>query len=383
MNILFITEDHSIKNYGVTTVVAQLVNEIANRDNGIRIIIAAIGRDSVQQLGAVAMELIHPARIGAFWRWSPGLMGRLNNIVTRHHIDLIHIHGVWTAIQFAALMIARHRKISCIVSSHAMLEPWYWNKQSLFNKYKKVMYFNFFLRRVIAENVMFHAITPIEKDNLRKLLPRQKIFVIPNAISLDKQNAYDNVAKLAPPEKIFLFLGRLHPVKGVDLLVNAFYRANLGHEWKLILAGPESVPHYVEKIKATVLKLGLSNSVEFTGPIFGVEKQELIQKTWTVVFPSYCEVVGMVNLEAAACRVPSITTFETGLLDWEEGGGMLIHPNVDELTDSLLNASRWRLSERLCRGNKSFELVANKYSWKTVTPKWETLYSSVITDNTL
>jgi glycosyltransferase involved in cell wall biosynthesis len=383
MNILFVTDDHSIKNYGVTTVVSQLANEIANRDNGIRIVIAAIGRDSVQQFDTVAIELMHPARIGAFWRWSPDLIDRLNNVVTSYHIDLIHIHGVWMAIQLAALIIAKYRKISCVVSSHAMLEPWYWNKQNIFKKYKKKIYFNFIFQRAITENVIFHAITPIEKDSLHNLLPKQKIVVIPNAIGLDKENAYDNVARLGTPEKIFLFLGRLHPVKGVDLLVNAFYRANLGSEWKLVLAGPESVPQYVEKIKTTVLKLGLSNSVEFTGPIFGVNKQELIRRAWAVVFPSYCEVVGMVNLESAACMVPSITTFETGLLDWEEGGGMLIHPNVDELTSSLLKASRWSLAERLHYGKKSFDLVANKYSWETVTPKWEVLYSSLITDHAL
>jgi glycosyltransferase involved in cell wall biosynthesis len=168
--------------------VSQLANEIANRDNGIRIVIAPIGRDSVQQFETVATELMHPARIGAFWRWSPNLITHLNDVVTRHHIDLIHIHGVWTAIQLVALLIARYRKISCIVSSHAMLEPWYWNKQSLFKKYKKKIYFNFIFQCVVTEKVIFHAITPIEKDSLQKLLPRQKIVTIPNAIGLDRKN---------------------------------------------------------------------------------------------------------------------------------------------------------------------------------------------------
>ncbi|MFZ2096315.1 MAG: glycosyltransferase, partial [Anaerolineales bacterium] len=264
-----------------------------------------------------------------------------------------------------------------------MLEPWYWNKQSLLQKYKKKIYFNLVFQRTITENTIFHAITPIEKDNLQKLLPKQKIIVIPNAIGLDKENAYDNAVKKIVPEKTFLFLGRLHPVKGLDLLVNAFYQANLDSEWRLVLAGPESVPQYIEKLKAIVLNLGLSNRVEFTGPIFGVDKQELIRKAWVVVFPSYCEVIGMVNLEASACMVPSITTFETGLWDWEEGGGILIHPDVYELASSILKTSRWSLRERLDYGNKSYTLVANKYSWDTVAPQWEALYSSLITDHSL
>jgi glycosyltransferase involved in cell wall biosynthesis len=264
-----------------------------------------------------------------------------------------------------------------------MLEPWLWNKQNLFKKYKKKIYFNLIFQHAIAESTVFHAITPIEKENLSKLLPKQKMVVIPNAIGLGKENVYDDSGEFTVPEKYFLFLGRLHPKKGVDLLVNAFYRANLDKEWRLVIIGPESDPQYVEKIKTDVLNWGLSNRVEFTGPIFGTRKLELIRKSWAMVTPSYSEAVGMVNLEAAVCKVPSITTFETGLWDWEEGGGILIHPNVDELTDSLLKASRWSLADRLEYGDKSYQLVANKYSCDTVVPKWEALYSSLITDHAI
>jgi glycosyltransferase involved in cell wall biosynthesis len=383
MNILFVTEDHTKENYGVTTVVSQLANEIADRNNGMEVIIAAIGKDSVLQHKSIKVELIPPAKVGAFWGWSPALMARLNDIVADHDINLIHIHGIWMAAQLFALIIARKRNIPCIVSAHGMLEPWLWNKQNLFKKYKKKIYFNLIFQHAIAESTVFHAITPIEKENLSKLLPKQKMVVIPNAIGLGKENVYDDSGEFTVPEKYFLFLGRLHPKKGVDLLVNAFYRANLDKEWRLVIIGPESDPQYVEKIKTDVLNWGLSNRVEFTGPIFGTRKLELIRKSWAMVTPSYSEAVGMVNLEAAVCKVPSITTFETGLWDWEEGGGILIHPNVDELTDSLLKASRWSLADRLEYGNKSYQLVANKYSCDTVVPKWEALYSSLITDHAI
>jgi glycosyltransferase involved in cell wall biosynthesis len=380
LNILFVTEDHSIKNFGVTTVVSQLANEIANRNNDIQVFIAAIGGDPVQQSTTVTTVLILFGKIGAFWRWSPDLINRLNDIVTRYQIDLIHIHGIWMAAQWAALKIANRRKIPCIVSSHAMLEEWYWNKQGIFQKYKKKIYFNLVFKRAVAENTMFHAITPIEKDSLRKLLPKQRIVVVPNAISISNDNHYAHFVKKTVPEKIFLFLGRIHPVKGVDLLVKAFCQANLDKDWKLVLAGPELVPQYAKKIREVVKDLGISSRVVFSGPLYGTRKQELLHKAWALVFPSYCEVMGMVNLEASACRVPSITTFETGLWDWEEGGGLLIHPNVDELAESLLKVSRWTLRQRLNYGNKSFNLVANKYSWKNILPQWETLYKSLTSD---
>ena len=379
MNILFITEDHTTENYGVTTVVSQLANEIADRNNGMDVIIAAIGKESVQQHKSVKVDLIPSAKVGSFWGWSPYLMRRFNDIVTKHDINLIHIHGIWMAVQLYALLIARKRNIPCIVSSHGMLEPWLWNKQSFINKYKKKIYFNFIFKRAITEKTIFHAITPIEKDGLRKLLPKQKMIVIPNAIGLGKENVCDANGKIIP-EKYFLFLGRLHPNKGVDLLVNAFYRANLGAEWRLVIIGPESDPQYVAKIKTDVLNWGLSDRVEFRGAIFGTAKQELIEKSWAMVIPSHSEVVGMVNLEAAVCRIPSITTYETGLWDWEEGGGILIHPDIDEITDKLQNAARWSLKDRIDYGNKSYQLVADRYSWDAIMPDWEALYSSLAND---
>ena len=376
MNILFITEDHSIRNYGVTTVVSQLADEITVHNNGFRVIIAAMGMNSVQQNENVPIELIHPAKAGAFWGWSPGLIQRLNKIITSYQIDVIHIHGIWMAAQWSALIVAGSQKIPCIVSSYGMLEPWLWNRQSLMQKYKKKIYFNLVFKPAITENAIFHAITPTEKENLQRLLPTQKMTVIPNAIHLAKDNN-----EAFTPEKNFLFLGRLHPVKGIDLLIKAFSCAKLNSEWRLVIAGPEAVPQYVEKIKAEVSNLGLSDRVEFTGPVFGEKKQELIRSSWAMAAPSYSEAMGMVNLEASVCKVPSITTFETGLWDWEEGGGILIHPNVDELSDGLLKASRWSLEERLDRGNRSYNLVANKYSWNIVVPQWEALYSSLTTDH--
>ena len=106
MKILFYYGRHSIENYGVTTVVSQLANEIGDRNNGMEVIIAAIGKDSVQQHKSVKVELIPSAKIGSFWGWSPDLMHRLNEIVTNKNISLIHIHGIWMAAQLFALKIA-------------------------------------------------------------------------------------------------------------------------------------------------------------------------------------------------------------------------------------------------------------------------------------
>ena len=376
MNILFVTEDHSTNNYGITSIVSQLADEIITHDKDVQIIIATTGLNPVSQHKTIPIEVMHPKGEGNAWGWSSNLKERLGDIVTHYHVDVIHIHGVWMAVQLVALSIAKQKAIPCLVSAHGMLEPWLWNQQSLIKKLKKKIYFHLLLQNKITKNTFFHAITPIEDEHLKHLFPGRPVSVIPNAIKLGETN-FSNCSDPSRLEKKIVFLGRLHPVKGLDVLIRAFSKAGLDDDWRLVIAGPAYVPQYVDKLKSIVSELNLSDQVEFIGPIYGDAKLTLMQKAWTVIVPSYSEVVGMVNLEAAACKTPSITTFETGLWDWEEGGGVLVHPEVDELCDAILNASRWSDEERILRGEKSYILVREKYSWNAVISNWVKLYSNV------
>ena len=112
--------------------------------------------------------------------------------------------------------------------------------------------------------------------------------------------------------------------------------------------------------------------------MFGAEKQRHLQRAWVLACPSHSEVIGLVNLEAALNGVPSITTFETGLYDWEEGGGLLVHPRVEEVRCAIEVACSWNGTQRQQRANASRELVLSRYSWRTVLPKWQSLYESLV-----
>ena len=96
-----------------------------------------------------------------------------------------------------------------------------------------------------------------------------------------------------------------------------------------------------------------------------------------MVTPSHSEVIGLVNLEAADYFLPSITTHQTGLRDWTEGGGLLISPEVIPLSNALIQASFWTSEEQFDRGVASRSLVEQRYSWKHVMPLWENHYSQI------
>ncbi len=375
MNILFVTEDHSKNNYGITSVVSQLADELVTFDDTIRVVIVTTALNPVLQHENIIVEIVPPIKFGTFWGWNPMLKKRLGDLVVKHHIDMIHIHGIWMAVQLMALSVAKQSKIPCLVSAHGMLEPWLWNRQGLINKYKKKIYFKLLFPNKNVKKTTFHAITKLEEKNIHDLLPEAKTIVLPNAINVSVNlMKFNSISTL---QKNIVFLGRLHPKKGIELLIEAFAVANLTTPWKLIIAGPKSSMQYVNKLELLVSSLKISNRVEFVGSVYGDAKTALLRDAWVMAAPSYSEVVGVVNLEAAMCKLPSITTYETGLWDWEQGGGILIHPAVRDLKIALCEAVQWSVDERLLRGEKSLQLVREKYSWETVIPQWLASYSGI------
>lgn len=379
MNILFVTEDHSIKNYGITSVVSQWVDQLSIHYEDIHVTVLALGSETVKQDERVNIVLVPPSALGRFWGWSGILTKSIKQTIENEKIDIIHIHGIWMAAQWAALRVARGYGIPCVVSPHGMLTDWLWQNENLLQKLKKKFYLGLVFKPALSPNIIFHAITPIEQESLNRQLPNNQKIVIPNAINLDNAQSIPTHRK---PEKQFLFLGRITPIKAVDILIEAFHQAQLGSEWKLLIAGPEYVPDYVAELKNKIQDFGMEDRIIFTGPVYGTQKQDLLQKTWALVIPSYAEVIGMVNLEAAEEKVPSITTFATGLWDWEDGGGLLVHTDIEELKEALKQAASWSMEERLERGKSSYKLVSEKYSWQTVISKWQAFYSSLLTNQT-
>jgi glycosyltransferase involved in cell wall biosynthesis len=264
-----------------------------------------------------------------------------------------------------------------------MLNSWHL-KQRGFKVLRKLIYWRTVAYPAFRHIPLIHAVTPRERDELAQWFPGQSIKVIPNAIDLGAMDALPaNVGEESSPrvdEPYLLFLGRLHPVKGIDLLIQAFAKGiqGINRKFRLIIAGPSSDPAYAAKLKSLVRLLGVEEKVIFLGPVFGLQqKLSLYRQAWAFCAPSQAEVMGLVNLEAAAARLPVVTTHETGLCDWEEGGGLLVHPQVEELSRALKQVFSWSESERQDRGQRLRQLVEQRYAWQAVGPQWLELYAGL------
>lgn len=359
MNILHILEDFSINNGGVTTVVRALHKHLLKV--GLNSYILSPNCEDKS-------ENIFQIKSLKVWKFSSNFNHKLKNICDTYDIDIIHIHGVWMYPQFQSARYATNNNIPFIISAHGMYEPWLWTKGTL----KKKLYTKLVVKQYFKKNSSFHAITKNEVISLKEIFGSNiNIFEIPNLIEHEKLKLTLDVN---PYEKYFLYLGRLHEVKGIDLLIKAFAKLKRP-DIKLIIAGEFN--KYKEELEELIKTQKISEKVIFTNLVKGNTKFSLYKNALAFVAPSHSEVIGMVNIEAAILNTPVITTYETGIdKRWNENGGILISLKEQNLYQALKKASEWSDDERNSRGKALGKFVIEHYSWGKRGTDWVDNYTN-------
>jgi glycosyltransferase involved in cell wall biosynthesis len=316
---------------------------------------------------------------GRIWRYPDGMADYIQRIL-RDTPAIIHIHGVWFAPQWLAARTAKQKAVPAILTTHGQLRHWHWQDGRL-RRIKKLAYWFSLAYPAFRQVTVIHTLTAKERDELAQSFPGQRLEVIPNALDLGEIDRLLSDPGEEPAPQIsspyILFLGRLGPQKGVDVLIEAFTQAVKGRDFRLVLAGPEYGFGYADQLRAAVQKSGLESQVIFLGPVFGLGKWRLFQNAWACCLPSRSEGMSMVSLEAAAAGTPLVTTYEAGVLDWQGNGGLLVHPQVEEVAKALDQVFSWGDRERQDRGRQLRQLVERRYSWKVVGPQWLDLYDEL------
>lgn len=372
LKVLLVSEGYGQSFFGVAKVVEDLRCRMRDCDAVIKVAALVVGRNDNQIADGAIVEL-------PYWKWTRTMRFHYRqarafaDVVDDFQPDVIHVHGVLVPLQRVAVVCALRRKIPVVISAHGMLQPWLWQQLGSTRFWIKRMYWVVVMRQVLQKANYLHAITQDESQILGEEFPGIPQILIPNAISLEEFSASQSVPDT---ERYILFLGRLHPVKGVHMLIEAF-TALSDTTYKLVIAGPNDSIQYTNQLKESVNRAELEGQVSFVGEVGGMKKQSLLTKAWVVVVPSYTEVMAMVNLEAAASFTPTITTKMTGLNGWAESGGLLIDPDVAQLKQALEQSLSWSLEERLARGRQARQFVTDRYSWDVVGKRWMDAYKKI------
>ncbi len=375
IRILHVTEDHSNHNTGITSAIDALTCQLIQ---AVDLEVLSIGPEAVPVPKGAQLTLLKASLPRRIWRAALGQQTILKESIARANI--VHLHGIWMWPQWAAAREARRIKRPIVLSIHGMLEAFMWQRQTWLHQLKKTIYWRSVAYPAFKYATVIHALTKKEADDLVNYFPGQRIEIIPNSLDLEQ---IDKILIDCPQEQstnpYILFLGRLHPKKGIDLLIQAFaHLRNTKMTLKIAGAVQEKDKGFGQYLLGLVQQLGLEKQVEFLGAVQGQSKWGLYRNAWAFYLPSHSEGLAMVNLEASACRTPVITTFQSGVTDlWSTHGGMLINPNVEEVAESLLQVTQWSRSERDQRGNSLRSLVESTYSSNVLTPQWIALYNEL------
>lgn len=215
--------------------------------------------------------------------------------------NLIHNHSLWTFPSLYPGLLSRKYKFPMVFSPHGTLSDWALKR----SRWKKKLFWNFGQNYSLKNADCFHATSYSEYQSIRKMGFKQPIAVIPFGVKMDL-----NILEINKQEepKILLFFARVHPTKGLELLIKVWSKlyANFP-EWELIIAGPEDQPGYQRKLIELSKKLNCKR-IRFLGPVYGKQKLDLLSSSSLYVLPTNTENFGITIAEALLARNPAIVT---------------------------------------------------------------------------
>ncbi len=279
--------------------------------------------------------------------------------------DLIHTHGMWLFPNWSSAFVARRLGRPLVVSPRGMLLPAARKRSSL----RKHLLWALLDGRNLRSAALVHATSEAEAGAIRSACPSVPIAVIPNGVDPD-EFPESEVRQVKRAEKKItpqiVFLGRIHPFKGVGSLLEAWAIAKKRHivaELEIVGVGE---PHYVRQVWEKAK--GLPDvRMRTERSITAVERLELLAGASVLMLPSHSESYGMVVAEALACETPVITTTGT---PWsvlvERRCGWWVDPCPDALAKALIEALSLQPSTRADMGRRGRRVVEEGHSLRAV-----------------
>ncbi len=298
-------------------------------------------------------------------------------------VDVAHLHTPWDLCNFQLMRLLRRARVPYIVTVHGMLDTYSMAQKSL----KKHTFLNVGGRTLFRNATTIHFTAQGEMEQALQFIPgRDRSLVQAYALDLSSYNplpgpepAYKAFPRIRREARKILFLSRVHPKKGVDLLIRAAAIMKRGSlPFQVLIAGPGE-EKYLDSLKSMAAELGVADVVEFLGMVHGVEKRSLYEAADVFVLPTHQENFGLVLAEAMACGTAVVTTRGTDV--WHEmlqGGARIVDESPDEIAAAILEVVT---DPEKCRriGQQGLEFVYQWLDRDRVSAAYEAMYFDAIT----
>lgn len=314
--------------------------------------------------------------------YAPGLSSRL----TAMHPDLVHVHGLWQCNSVATLSWHRKSRRPFIVSPHGMLDPWAFRHSRL----RKCLGWLAYERSHLGAATCIRALCQSEANSIRALGLTNPLCVIPNGVDLPsggEDPVVTSGAELAclHNRKVLLYLGRIHPKKGLANLLKAWATVAHAGDWVLVILGWDQSGHLAElKRLAGELMISYADapvepvpqaSVMFLGPQFGAAKRAWLRRCDAFILPSFSEGVPMSVLEAWAHAKPVLITPQCNLPQgFTAGAAVAIDPEPEAIASGLREVFRTKRLILENIGLRGRELVLRDFAWPRIVAELRAVY---------
>jgi glycosyltransferase involved in cell wall biosynthesis len=338
----------------------------ALRDEGHSIELAALDLPGTQHPSSLVRTFplgFGPQRLGR----SPAMYRWLRDECASGRAAIVHNHGMWQMNSIYPARAIRGTRARLLQSTRGAFTEWamQWGSRV------KPAFWRLLQRPAMERVHCFHATAPSEYDDIRRLGFRQPVAIIPNGIDIPDQTPKQN-----GDSRTLLFLGRIHPNKGLDLLIPAWRAIQDRFPfWRLRIVGNDN-DGYQARMEQLVREIG-AERVTFDGPAYGAAKTAAYQNADLFVLPTYSENFGMSVAEALAAGTPVVVTKGA---PWQElaevGAGWWIDIGVEPLATTLAASMSRAPSDLFGMGARGREWMVRSFAWPdiarrmTITYEW-------------
>ncbi|MBF4469034.1 MAG: glycosyltransferase [Methanobrevibacter arboriphilus] len=297
--------------------------------------------------------------------------------------DIVHIHEHRHSLAIAASHYASKNNIPYVIQAHGSVLPFF-QKEKLKEIFDKLWGF-----KILKNASKVFALTNVEKEQYLKMgVEEERIEIVPLGIDIEEYSKLPSKGNfrekynISENDKLLLFIGRIHKIKGLDLLVNSLDVLNREYikknveNLKLAIIGPDN--GFLAELKKVIADLDLEENIIITGPLFNKDKIEAIVDCDIFIMPSQYESFTTSGLEAMACGKPLILTKNNHIHTWVDNNtGLSAEYDKNDLADKIQKLlADEKLMEKF--GKNGLKEIKENYNWDSIEKKIELIYRELI-----
>ena len=361
MNITLLTGRLCERAGGLYRAIVDLGNSLS-RSVGLHVTLKCLRDptgDPIQESQGLKVEIFESSPLaGGF-----GFSACLRKAVLSDQADVLHVHGLWTYPSIICNEWYFLKRRPYIVSPHGMLDAWALRQ----SRSRKFLATALYQRKCLARAACIHALTEQELNAIRDFGVRTAVLVQPNGVELltEDELLRANRERRLSNYRSLLFLGRLHPKKGIIELLDGWYLAKkrgMPNNWRLVVCGWKE-GEYKTCIELKIHERRLHESVELRDGVTGAGKLALLENAHAFVLPSYSEGLPIAVLEAWAHGLPVIMTPQCNLpAGFAERAALRCSLDPEDIARAIFELTSLSDSARELIGAKGHGLVHRNYN---------------------